>query len=432
MDRRNFLGRSALALGAAAILPSKTTSSATAIAGNSWTEFRALFNLNPGLIHMTQMLLASHPKPVRDAIELHRKHLDENPTEYWENNFIQFEQRVIASAAKYLQVDPQEVVLTDSTTMGLSILYSGLKLKPNDEILTTTHDHYSTEKSIEYACLKTGAKVKRISLYSDPATVTADQIVNTLIKNISPATRVMAITWVHSVSGVKLPVTSISQALKEVNAKRDASARIYLCVDGVHGFGIDDITMATMGCDFFVAGTHKWIFGPRGTGILFARKDAWDMVNPIIPAFSELSYGMWMGAIPEGKIHFSDLVTPGGFHSFEHRWSLHEAFELLLKTGKGEIMNRTQTLNGKLKDALRQIQHVKLVTPVDKSLSAGINCFEVAGMKHEDVMHKLRQKKIISSITPYKIKLNRLTPSALNTEDEVAECIRALENIKSS
>jgi selenocysteine lyase/cysteine desulfurase len=431
MDRRKFLGNSGAALSAVAFLPSfKTTTPAAG--AKDWAAFRGLFRLDPQLIHMTQMLLASHPKPVRDAIEMHRKKLDENPTEYWENNFIQFEKKARAAAAKYVEADPEEIMLTDSTTMGLGLLYAGLRLSENDEILTTTHDHYSTEKSLEYAAMRNKAKIKRISLYTDPATVTVDQIVSTMLSGIGDATRIVAVTWVHSVTGVKLPIPEMSAAIQEVNAKRSTDRRIYFCVDGVHGFGVDDITMKGMGCDFFVAGTHKWIFGPRGTGILYARKDAWDMVNPIIPAFSELSYGMWMGAIPEEKLNFSDLHTPGGFHSFEHRWSLPEAFELHLTTGKAKIMQRNQELSEQLKQGLRGMRHVKVLTPMDKQLSAAINCFLIDGQKPEDVMKKLTGKKIISSVTPYKSHYNRLTPSVINTPDEVRQCLNAIAGLKTT
>ena len=64
---------------------------------------------------------------------------------------------------------------------------------------------------------------------------------------------------------MKLPIRAIADAIAEVNNGRTAADRIYFCVYGVHGFGIDDISMAALGCDFFAAGTHKWIFGPRGT-----------------------------------------------------------------------------------------------------------------------------------------------------------------------
>lgn len=68
----------------------------------------------------------------------------------------------------------------------------------------------------------------------------------------------------HSSTGLKMPVRRIADALAEINAGRSEADRVLLVVDGVHGFGVEDETVAQMGCDFFVAGTHKWIFGPRG------------------------------------------------------------------------------------------------------------------------------------------------------------------------
>src|SRR5205814_1604980 len=52
----------------------------------SWEQFRASFNLAHDLIHMSGFFLASHPKPVRDAIEEHRRRFDENPIEYFFGN----------------------------------------------------------------------------------------------------------------------------------------------------------------------------------------------------------------------------------------------------------------------------------------------------------------------------------------------------------
>jgi selenocysteine lyase/cysteine desulfurase len=51
--------------------------------------------------------------------------------------------------------------------------------------------------------------------------------------------------------------------------------RVFLCVDGVHGFGVEAATPAALGCDSLVAGCHKWLFGPRGTGLIWGRSDAW-------------------------------------------------------------------------------------------------------------------------------------------------------------
>jgi len=55
---------------------------------------------------------------------------------------------------------------------------------------------------------------------------------------VRPQTRVIAVTWVHSSTGLKIPVGRIADALKAVNARRSEEDRALLCVDGVHGFGV--------------------------------------------------------------------------------------------------------------------------------------------------------------------------------------------------
>ena len=435
MDRRKFLFNSGLALGAGTVLAGCQTSAEKAppvdepVSFETWADIRKQFLFEPGKVHMSQMLLAAHPRAVRDAIAMHRDEFDKNPVEYWESKFTTRDGEIRKAAAEYIGSDPSEIALTDSTTMGLAVLYSGLKLKPGDEILTTTHDHYATEKCLDYAVARSGAVIKRVSLYTDPAKASVDEMVSSLKKGITAKTRVIAITYVHSSTGVKTAVRAIADMIKEVNATR-GSGRIYFCVDGVHGFGIENVSIPDLGCDFFAAGTHKWIFGPRGTGILYGRKDAWDMVAPIIPSFDFEAYGSWLDLYPAEKLTFGQLCSPGGFHSFEHRYGLIEAFGFQLKIGKARVEERTHGLSSKLKEGLANIKHIKLITPTSAELSAGINCFEVEGMKPEDVVKKLYAKNIVANTSPYKVIYVRLTPSIINSEEEVDTCLRELENLK--
>lgn len=379
---------------------------------------------------MAQMLLASHPKPVKDAIENHRLNFDANPTEYWEHNFATAEPKILESAAAYLEAKPAEIALTDSTTQGLGTLYTGFRLHEADEVLTTIHDHYSTEKSLAYSAQKNGASIRRISLYDVPSQASTDEIVERLTAAVRPSTKLIAVTWVHSSTGVKLPIRQMAEAIKTINSGRDPSDRIYFSVDGVHGFGIENVTMADLGCDFFVAGTHKWLFGPRGTGIIWAKEDAWNMVIPTIPSFSYNEYGMYLGMIPERDLNFSDRFTPGGFHSFEYRWALNEAFDFHMKIGKEKVEQRTHQLCTRLKEGLSQIPHVTLHTPLSSKLSSGINCFEVDGLTPIEVVERLYRKNIVASTSPYRTSYARLTPCIINTEEEVDTCIEAVENIK--
>jgi selenocysteine lyase/cysteine desulfurase len=428
MNRRKFLLNSGLALGASSVLPLPSYASTDPVPDDGWLGIRAQFPLHADYIHMAQMLFAAHPKPVRDAIEMYHREFDQHPVLFWEDNWIPAIEKVKGSAAGYLQAVPEEIALTDSTTMGLGILYSGLKLNSEDEILTTTHDHYSSEKALEFAAQKNGASIKRISLYDDPAKASVDEIVERLGQAIGQSTRIVAVTWVHSCTGVKLPIRAMADVIKSKNADRDSSDRIYFCVDGVHGFGVENITMESLGCDFFAAGTHKWLFGPRGTGILWGKRDAWQMMTPTIPAFREAPYGMWMGLEPEGEVSFSDLHSPGGFHAYEHRWALNEAFDFHMKIGKDKIESRTHELNQMLKDGLADMPHINLLTPSSMELSSGINCFEVDGMQPAEVVSKLHDRHIIASTSPYRKSYARLTPCIINTEEEVSKSLEALSS----
>src|SRR5438552_3873764 len=78
--------------------------------------------------------------------------------------------------------------------------------------------------------------------------------------------------------GVRLPIRAIAEAVRDANQGRDDHDRALLIVDGVHGLGAVDETVAELGCDFFCAGTHKWMFAPRGTGIIWAKPESWARV----------------------------------------------------------------------------------------------------------------------------------------------------------
>jgi selenocysteine lyase/cysteine desulfurase len=209
---------------------------------DEWARVRAEFSLSPEWIHMTGFLLVSHPRPVREAIEAWRKKLDDNPAHVVEEHRGMAE--VQQAAAAYMGGRPEEIALTDSTTMGLGTLYSALRLSPGDEILTSTHDHYSTHLSLLWACERNGAKLRKVPMYTSSFSATAQGMTDAIAREITPATRVVAITWVHSSTGVKTPVRAIADVVAKANQGRAAKDRAILVVDGVHGFGIEDVTMA--------------------------------------------------------------------------------------------------------------------------------------------------------------------------------------------
>ena len=398
--------------------PAQPRDAASPFRPDDWTSVREQFALTHAYIHMAMFLLASHPRPVADAIERHRRAFDENPAGYFHEQFFGMKPKLQAAAAEYMGGDPANIALTDSTTMGLGLVYGNIRLRPGDEALYTAHCHYSTQTSFEHRSRRDGVRTREITLYADPATTSVDEIVANTRKAITDRTRVFAVTWVHSGTGVKVPLAAMAAAIREVNASRDPDDRVLFCVDGVHGFGIEDVTIDELGCDIFCAGTHKWIFGPRGTGVIWARPDAWKLVTPVIPSFGA-NYGAWLGLLRPDQVPVGDLMTPGGFHSFEHRWALPEAFRFHLQIGKSRVQRRIHELNTMTKEAMAKMPHVKLHTPLSADLSAGIICFEVDGYQPEQVVEHFLGGNIIASTSPYRISYARLSPSLINNEREV-------------
>ena len=433
MQRRKFLSISGAAIGATLVTkaahadnPSTARIGETdTLAPADWKALRDLFPLTRDYIQLATFLLASHPRPVAAAIEQHRREFDKNPADYWHAHYQTIDTDIAASAARYMGGDGTQIALTDSTTMGLALVYSGLKLAPGQEIVQTTHDHYSTDMSLAHRAARTGAKVRQISLYDDPAQADLDTILARLKQGISAKTSVVAVTWVHSSTGVKLPIRAMADVIQSVNKQRSAQDQILFCVDGVHGFGIEDQDISQLGCDFFIAGTHKWIFGPRGTGLIWGNHKAWSRSEAVIPSFSR-SYDVWLGNSTPEQVAVGEHMSPGGFHSFEHRWALPAAFDLHLQLGKTNVQQRIHELNTQTKQGLAKMSHVKLYTPMSPALSSGLVCFDVDGIAPETVVKKMHDNGVIMSNTPYRQSYARFAPSLLNNEAEIDQALAGI------
>jgi selenocysteine lyase/cysteine desulfurase len=313
--------------------------------------------------------------------------------------------------------------------MGLGLVYQSVRLEPGDEVLVGAHGHYSTLMSWEHRQSRERVDVRLVDFYADSAQATVDEIVTRLRRAVTDRTRVLAVTWVHSSTGVKMPLAAMAAALREVNAARDPGDRVLFCVDGVHGFGNQRDRVEDLGCDVFIAGTHKWIFGPRGTGIVWARPEAWPRLAPMIPSFGPHT-GKWIGALPpETVVAPGSLMTPGGFHSFEHRWALPEAFALHQAMGVDRVHTRVTELNTRCKQGLAEIRGVHVHTPMAPELSAGIIAFEIDGVGPDEYVERLHEQGIIGSSSPYRVSYPRLAPSLLNDEDDVDRSVRAVAQL---
>ena len=392
-----------------------------------------LFELDPRYVNLTTFVLASHPRPVREAIERHRRKLDENTALYLREAEVALEEASRSALAGYLEVRPDQIALTDSTTMGIALAYARLSLAPGEEVVTSAHDFFATHESLRLREQLDGVTVRRVRLYDKPESASVDEIVSAISRALGPRTRALALTWVHSSSGVKLPLREIAAAVAHANDGRRERERILLCVDGVHGFGAEDESPADLGIDVLASGCHKWLFGPRGTGFVWAAPHAWRRLAPTIPSFDPRVYSAWIEGRPPNDAPPGALMTPGGFHSFEHRWALPEAVKVHAELGgRAEVARRTHARAAELKDGLAGIGRVRLSTPRAEALSAGLVCCEVEDVDPGEVVDRLREEhRVVASVTPYRTRFVRFGPSVANHAEDVRHGIEAVAAIAS-
>ncbi|KHA71541.1 class V aminotransferase [Pseudomonas chlororaphis] len=421
-NRRDFLkqaGIVAAALPLGASLPDLASASAAApLPRNKWAQLQQLFDQEPDYLHFSNFLITTHPRPVREAIEQHRAALDKNPglAMDWDLGVIeQREENVRVWAARYLQTNAKQIALTGSTTEGLATIYGGVHVRADQEILTTVHEHYATHTTLALRTERDGTRVRKIALFKDVYHASKDEILANIDNAIRPETRVLGMCWVHSGSGLKLPIGEIGAIVDKHNRGRSDADRIVYVVDGVHGFGVDNLNFAQMNCDFFIAGTHKWMFGPRGTGIICSRFEDVRYVTPVIPTFSEATA-------------FSTTMTPGGYHAFEHRWALDEAFKLHLQLGKADVEARIHALNSYLKQRLQQRPQIELVTPLSPALSAGFTFFRVKGKDSDKIAAHLMANRVVADAVHRDVgPVIRTAPGLLNDEAQIDRLLAVLD-----
>ena len=118
--------------------------------------------------------------------------------------------------------------------------------------------------------------------------------------------------------------------------------------------------------------------------------------------------------------------TPGGYHSFEHRWALADAFEWQRKLGRQKVADRIHGLAQRLKDGIAD--HVQLVTPRSRELSSGLVCF--AARNPEQAVERLREQRIHASLTPYADAYVRLGTSLHVDERDVDAAVSAVKRLR--
>jgi L-cysteine/cystine lyase len=165
-------------------------------------------------------------------------------------SMLELRARVRAALAATIGVPPENVALTSSTTESCNIVLAGLRLAPEDEVVTTDTEHFGLLGPLHAS----GATVRVAAVRTLPPELALDAI----LAEITPKTRLVALSHVSWQTGNMLPVEEIQEA-----------AAVTMLVDGAQSAGA--IAVDATRFDFYTVSGQKWLCGPDATGALYVR-----------------------------------------------------------------------------------------------------------------------------------------------------------------
>jgi len=171
-----------------------------------------------------------------------------------------------ALAAGLLNCQPEEVAFVGPTSLGLSLVASGLKFRRGDNILIY-HDDYPSNVYPWMALAGQGVEVRLLNTRGLGVIRPRD-----VMGQVDENTRLVALASCHFVSGYRLDHAAIGKYLRE--------RKILFCLDAIQTLGAFPTTVEHV--DFLAADAHKWLLGPCGTGLLYVRRELQERLTPPI------------------------------------------------------------------------------------------------------------------------------------------------------
>ncbi|MBX2940949.1 MAG: aminotransferase class V-fold PLP-dependent enzyme [Cyclobacteriaceae bacterium] len=382
-SRRQFIKKGILpiALGGLSTIPFTSTTKKPAFEelaqASSDDELFALvrdqLHVPKGRIYLNTGSLGPSPVVVTDAVSNKMRQLEMNPAiENWGDLGNQMEQ-VRNKVAAFINADVENIILTRNTTEGLSLISQSLKLAKGDEILTTTHEHGGGEIGLEYLALTQGVVIKKLQMPVPAPSIEA--VVKAVESNITSKTKVVMLSHVNTLTGLKMPFDEISKITKPKG--------ILLIADGAQAPGLIRVDVKSMGVDAYAASGHKWILGPKETGFVYWSKELQQEINPVFTSSGFSSYSASSGTRNAALI--SGLGVAIDWHNL---------------IGKEKIENRCLELKTYCLSRLKELKGIVIISPEVGSLSTGIASFTLKEGTNGMIASELAKKDIIVKVLP--------------------------------
>lgn len=172
--------------------------------------------------------------------------------------------------ARFLGARPRDVVFVTNATTGVNAVVRSLKLKRGDELLTTSHDYNACRNVVAEAARATHA---RLIVARVPFPVrSAGEILEAVLRAVTPRTRLAMIDHVTSNSALIFPIATIIRELE--------SRGVDVLVDGAHAPGMLPLNIGRLRPAYYTGNLHKWVCAPKGAAFLWAREDKQAALQP--------------------------------------------------------------------------------------------------------------------------------------------------------
>ena len=412
LKRRQFLQNGLLTAGAllGSVGSQAQSGSLTLNASGSdeafWQQVRAQFAFPESTVPMNAANLCPSFRAVSEAVDRMTFDIDadcsfNNRGKY--SDMLEHSRSVIAAQ---LNVSADEIALVRNTSEANNMINNGLDMQAGDEVLIWDQNHPTNNVAWDVRAARFGIRTRRVSVPAQAAS--QQELVDAFVDALSSQTRVLTLTHVSNVSGIKLPVKAIIEA---------AHARdIYVHVDGAQSWGAFDLDLKDMGADSYSASAHKWYMGPKEVGLLYIAEQNIDRIWP-----SEVAPG-W------GNDAEADPIGARKFESLGQRddaalAALTTAAELHNQIGMQRTEARIVHLSQRLKSGIRDAG-LELVTPFSEELSHGVCIIRVSG--GGDLVNRLYSEFGLAGAPTGGV---RFSPTIYNTEvhiDRAIDAMRAL------
>jgi selenocysteine lyase/cysteine desulfurase len=349
--------------------------------------------------------LCPSPYPVQQAVFRFTRDVDSDASFHNRAKFSELGERSRKRLAEYVGAAVDEIAITRNTSEGNNTVLNGLELGRGDEVVIWDQNHPTNNVAWDVRAQRHGFTVKRVTTPSGPGT--SDQLIEPFIDAITGRTRVLAFSHFSNISGVALPAKDLCGIARERG--------ILTLVDGAQSFGAVRLDLHGMGCDFFAASAHKWFVGPKEAGLLYVRRERAGNLWPSIVGVG------WERAKEAGARRFETL----GQRDDAAVVSIGTTVEFHDSIGIDRVEARVRELAASLKrQLLDRIPGVRLHTPEDSALSAGVVVFEPPVADVRQAYNELYSKHgIACAVMSGQFNGIRLCPHIYNTLDEVERVV---------